>query len=311
MIYTSGTNRILTINEADNTKVGWAADNTTSNGKLVFSDADVNWEHNTATYNTMVNLSNVAKMSNPYYIMNYDTGAGTPLGISGNNYVFVSGLGGVCLWPTSNTWITQGTSSIDSSRVYIYEANTTYRPTQNSTLYIYAYKAKFSVVTGYGSSATYSFKSPAMPEGADPPTSRSEMTFSYSPSPILSVSQTIPESFSPVTNDTYWTGSVTVYVFYVPWGSSYPKLYSGNTVSCKIYRDGQICTNTGSSFTTILPTSSGTVVFFFTLANSISGYTFKTGRFYGDTTTSRSTGYAGTATVTANETGSASITQTS
>lgn len=311
MIYTSGTNRILTINEADNTKVGWVADkNDATNGKLVFSDADVNWSNNEVRQTTSVTLNYVSKMGNPFSIRDSDAGVGVYLQTTG--YVFTSGLGAVCLWPTSNTFITRGNSYVTSTNAQIYNSNTTYRYSYASNLYIYNTKRPFVDVTGTGNSVSHKFLSPVMPEGSDPAASLNPITYSYSPSPILSVSQTKPQTFSLTSSNTYWTGLMTVYVYYVPYGDSGNIIrYSTTLVNCTIYRDGEIKADTTKTIS--LPTNLGVVMYLFVLPLSTgnTGTSVKTGRFYGTTNVTRSNGYAGTADILIGETGSASITQTS
>jgi len=309
MIYTSGTNRILTINEADSTKVGWVADKNTTNGKLVFSDADVNWANNGITQTTSVTLSNVSKMGSPFYIKDYAASKSVHLGATG--YVFTAGLGAVCLWPTSNTYVTSGSSVVTSTSAEIYNSKTTYRYGYASTLYIYGTKQPFRHITGTGTNVPHTFRNPVMPEGSDPSAGDNPITYSYSPSPILSVAQTKPTTFSLSSSNTYWSGMLTVYVYYVPYGDSGNIIRSSATlVNCTIYRDGEIKCDSGTKSIN-LPTNLGVVMFLFVLPLSTGdiGTSTKTGRFYGTTNITRSTGYSGTSDILIGETGTASITQ--
>ena len=311
MIYTSGTSRILKINEADNTKVGWTADNTASNGKLVFSDAQLNYANNFASGDVSVQLSYVSQMvSDGFQVRDSRSGAhATITRPSYDTFIFSSGFGGISLWKLNSSkslQIAQVTpyingvtmNSSDISANYIYD----------SDLYIKGTKGPLELVTK-NATINYTFESPVMPTGANLPRSKSEMTYSYNPSPILPVSQTIPPTFSPITTNVYWSGKVTVWTYYVLWGEATPKLVSNSYIDCIIYRDGEISTSNGVTSKIWLPTRYGSVLVFFTIKGS-AAKAFKTGRFYGTTKITRNTGYSGTANIADTENGESVITQT-
>lgn len=333
MIYTSGTNRILTINEADNTKVGWAADNTTSNGKLVFSDADVNWAGNsksvsvsgtTTSLNKGINCSQVSYGGPIISFPDEEAFSDKAMSFDDldqyiwttNAMTFVCGDGsgdgdfyrrtGTISEPLY-TKITFGgvIPAVDGKGI------PTIRIYNNSNV-IEFHSIRNGVISNY---AWDTINLPACTNSITPPGASITPGCAYSPSPILSVNNGALPNSSLIST----TFSRSTYLVICYAGLRYNAAYTGISIINKTFRtfyvnvsENGYISGLGSSYIDVYtPDLSPNYMIGWIGFIDRGLYKTYTYRGYGNLSVTRSTGYAGTATVTANETGSASITQTS
>ena len=329
MIYTSGTNRILTINEADSTKVGWVADKNTTNGKLVFSDADVNWAGNSKSVTvsgTTTSLNQSINCSTINYNGPTVTVTGTELKMSYNDlgYIYTanyltfmcgdnSGDGdfvkssGTILQPLyTNVYFSDSSSSFTAVEG---KGRTLIRINNNSNLIEFR-----TIRNGYIGSAYHTLALPPCTNSITPPADASITPgCNYTPNPILSVENgALPDS-SLISTTFNRTANLIICYAAVRYNSAYTGLMLVNktyvSYPVTIAENGYI-SGLGSSYIDIDTTNitPNYIVGWIGFSNRNLSKTY-TYRGYGNLSVTRSTGYSGIATVTAGETGTASITQ--
>ena len=330
MIYTSGTNRILTINEADSTKVGWVADkNDTTNGKLVFSDADVNWAGNSKSVTvsgTTTSLNQSINCSTISYNGPTVTVKGTELNMSYNNnlgYIQTANyLTFLCGDTSGDGDFVKRSGTIlqplytkvnfgDSSSFFFggdAKGRTLIRIYNNSNL------IEFRVIrNGLIGSAYHTLALPACTNSITPPGASVTPGCSYTPNPILSVENGALPGSSLISTTFNRTANLIICYAAVRYNSEYTNLRLVNktyvSYPVTIAENGYI-SGLGSSYIDINTTNitPNYIVGWIGFSNRNLSKTY-TYRGHGNLSVTRSTGYSGIATVTADEKGTASITQ--
>lgn len=333
MIYTSGTNRILTINEADSTKVGWVADkNDATNGKLVFSDADVNWSNNSTSPNVSGNTNSSLPLSINCSTVNY---GGPKIVTNDSTYEYTMSYNNLgYIWTNNYLTFCCGDSSGDgdfykvsgaiaeplytrisfNTGIWAVEGKgrTVIRIYNNSNLVEFKVK-RLGVIS---SASYYTLTLPSCTNSVTPPSSISITPgCSYTPSPILSVNNGSLTNGSLISTTFNRSANLVICYGGIRWNSAYSTLVITGTyyrsIAVNVSENGYI-SGLGSSYIDIDTTdiTPNYIIGWigFTNRNLSKTYTY---RGTGNLSITRSTGYAGTAAITANETGSASITQTS